>query len=91
MIGDIKNGAPLSQRTLRSGAGDTRQLVDWKGSSGSTKTGGAPGWQGGNRSNTSGIARISNAASRDDPTGDCTTNFRSSSLEDDGARPVPQS
>ena len=41
----------------------------------STKPGGAPGWQGGNRSNTSGIARSFNAASRDAPTGDCFRNF----------------
>ena len=50
-------------------------LVACNRSSDSTKSVGAPGWQGGNRSNTSGIARIFNAASRDAPTGDCFRNF----------------
>ena len=41
----------------------------------STKPDAAPAWEGGNRSNTSGIARISNAATRDAATGDCFPDF----------------
>ena len=47
------------------------RLVDCNCNPDSTKPDAAPEWQGGNRSNTSGIARISNAAMRDAATGDC--------------------
>lgn len=66
----------ISLPTLsRAAALATQCMVGGSSAACSTKADGAPAWQDGNRSDTSGVARISNAARRDVQAGDCTAHL----------------
>ena len=71
----MKRATPDASNRVESYMNAERRPVGCNRSWGSTKGVAAPAAQGGNRSNTSGIARISNAAGRDAAAADGTPNF----------------